>query len=233
MPPAAVALVLAAAALRALWNVRLHGADDRVAAMAMSGGLRRRVVPVPCARSAERALGSVAHQRDRGGRVRPRARGGLPSRGAHRHVSGGTRVGPADGDDRGGGRGRTTRVGAHDRGGSARRSRTRSARLPFASPQHAGCDRAGARGRRGDRHLLGRRRAGHPRWRCAARLPGPAPVGAYAMVLFAFRLAPVGQVATLREVSVVLAVLLARERPGRLGWTGIVAVVTGATLAAF
>ena len=37
MDPAAVALVLAAAVLHALWNVRLHGADDRVAAMAMSG----------------------------------------------------------------------------------------------------------------------------------------------------------------------------------------------------
>jgi len=37
MPSAAVALVLAAGVLHALWNVRLHGADDRVAAMAMSG----------------------------------------------------------------------------------------------------------------------------------------------------------------------------------------------------
>ncbi|MBA3764117.1 MAG: hypothetical protein H0X05_01245 [Actinobacteria bacterium] len=37
MPSAAVALVLAAVVLHALWNVRLHGADDRVAAMAMSG----------------------------------------------------------------------------------------------------------------------------------------------------------------------------------------------------
>ncbi len=37
MPAGAVALVLAAAILHALWNVRLHGADDRVAAMAVSG----------------------------------------------------------------------------------------------------------------------------------------------------------------------------------------------------
>ena len=51
-------------------------------------------------------------------------------------------------------------------------------------------------------------------------------------MLFAFRLAPVGQVATLREVSVVLAVLMARERPGPLGWAGIAAVVAGASLAA-
>ena len=37
MDPLAVGLVLASAVLHALWNVRLHGADDRVAAMAMSG----------------------------------------------------------------------------------------------------------------------------------------------------------------------------------------------------
>ena len=70
----------------------------------------------------------------------------------------------------------------------------------------------------------------------AARTPGAAialgSVGAYALVLFAFRLAPVGQVATLREVSVVLAVLMAHERPGALGWAGIAAVVAGASLAA-
>ena len=37
MDPAAVALVLGAAVLHAAWNVRLHGADDRVAAMADGG----------------------------------------------------------------------------------------------------------------------------------------------------------------------------------------------------
>jgi hypothetical protein len=46
MDPAAVALVLGAAVLHAWWNVRLHGADDRVAAMAMSG-LISGVVLVP------------------------------------------------------------------------------------------------------------------------------------------------------------------------------------------
>ena len=70
----------------------------------------------------------------------------------------------------------------------------------------------------------------------AARTPGAVialgSVGAYALVLFAFRLAPVGQVATLREVSVVLAVLMAHERPGALGWVGVAAVVAGASLAA-
>jgi drug/metabolite transporter (DMT)-like permease len=70
----------------------------------------------------------------------------------------------------------------------------------------------------------------------AAIRPGVAiaigSVGAYALVLLAFRLAPVGQVATLREISVVLAVLFARERPGPIGWAGIGAVVAGAALAA-
>ena len=41
-----------------------------------------------------------------------------------------------------------------------------------------------------------------------------------------------GRAATLREVSVVIAVLLAREHPGPIGWAGIGAVVAGAVLAA-
>jgi drug/metabolite transporter (DMT)-like permease len=78
---------------------------------------------------------------------------------------------------------------------------------------------------------------GFDRARLRASLgPGAAialgSVGAYALVLFAFRLAPVGQVATLREVSVVVAVLMAREHPGPLGWAGIAAVVAGGALAA-
>ncbi|HET9311240.1 MAG TPA: DMT family transporter [Actinomycetota bacterium] len=70
----------------------------------------------------------------------------------------------------------------------------------------------------------------------AALRPGAAialgSVGAYALVLLAFQLAPVGRVATLREISIVVAVLLAREHPGPLGWAGIGAVVTGGALAA-
>ena len=67
-------------------------------------------------------------------------------------------------------------------------------------------------------------------WRTGAAI-AIGSVGAYGLVLLAFRLAPVGRVATLREVSVVLAVLLAREHPGALGWAGIGLVVTGATVA--
>jgi drug/metabolite transporter (DMT)-like permease len=55
---------------------------------------------------------------------------------------------------------------------------------------------------------------------------------AYALVLLAFARAPAGQVATLREVSVLFALFAAKERPGRLGWVGAALVVVGAILAA-
>src|SRR5215472_10399081 len=50
--PIALALVLAAAILHALWNVRLHAAPDRAAAMAVSGlvscaGLLPAIIVVP------------------------------------------------------------------------------------------------------------------------------------------------------------------------------------------
>jgi drug/metabolite transporter (DMT)-like permease len=57
-------------------------------------------------------------------------------------------------------------------------------------------------------------------------------VGAYVLVLLAFRLAPAGRVATLREVSVLLGILLSGERPGRRTWIGAVLVVGGAVLVA-
>ena len=57
-------------------------------------------------------------------------------------------------------------------------------------------------------------------------------VGAYVLVLVAFSLAAAGRVATLREVSVLLALLAARRRPGLLGWAGAGLVVVGAVLAA-
>jgi drug/metabolite transporter (DMT)-like permease len=53
---------------------------------------------------------------------------------------------------------------------------------------------------------------------------------AYGLVLVAFTLAPAGKVATLREVSVLLALFMAGERPGRLGWLGAALVVAGAIL---
>lgn len=57
-------------------------------------------------------------------------------------------------------------------------------------------------------------------------------VGAYLLVLLAFRRTGAGPVATVREVSVLLGVWLSGERPGRLAWLGGALVVAGAVLAA-
>jgi drug/metabolite transporter (DMT)-like permease len=57
-------------------------------------------------------------------------------------------------------------------------------------------------------------------------------VGAYLLVLYAFRQAPAGRVATLREASVLVGILLSREHPGPVVWTGALFVLIGALLAA-
>jgi drug/metabolite transporter (DMT)-like permease len=61
---------------------------------------------------------------------------------------------------------------------------------------------------------------------------GVGTVAAYLLVLFAFQRADAGQVATVREVSVLIGLAIARDRPGRRAWTGAVLVVSGAVLAA-
>jgi drug/metabolite transporter (DMT)-like permease len=61
---------------------------------------------------------------------------------------------------------------------------------------------------------------------------GLGVVGAYGMVLFAFRLADVNAVTTLRETSVLFGILLAREHPSARTWAGAGLVVVGAVLAA-
>jgi drug/metabolite transporter (DMT)-like permease len=63
-------------------------------------------------------------------------------------------------------------------------------------------------------------------------LIGLGSVAAYLLILFALRLAPVGRVATLRETSVLLAILLSRERPRAAMWAGAALSVVGAVLAA-
>jgi len=63
-------------------------------------------------------------------------------------------------------------------------------------------------------------------------LIGLGSLAAYLLVLFAFRLAPVGRVATLRETSVLLAILLSREQPRAATWAGAALCVVGALLAA-
>lgn len=70
-----------------------------------------------------------------------------------------------------------------------------------------------------------------------AALPASASVAvasgtAYLLVLFAFRVAPVGRVSTLREVSVLLALILGSERVARRRWVGAALCVGGAILAA-
>jgi drug/metabolite transporter (DMT)-like permease len=74
-----------------------------------------------------------------------------------------------------------------------------------------------------------------PRLRAAVR-PGAlialGVISAYGMVLFAFRLADVNAVTTLRETSVLFGLLLVREHPTRRTWAGAVLVVSGAVLAA-
>jgi drug/metabolite transporter (DMT)-like permease len=57
-------------------------------------------------------------------------------------------------------------------------------------------------------------------------------VGAYLLVLYAFRLAPAGRVSTLREASVLIGLMLSGERPSRMVWTGAILVLAGALLAA-
>jgi drug/metabolite transporter (DMT)-like permease len=79
------------------------------------------------------------------------------------------------------------------------------------------------------------RGAAWTRLRQAAR-PGAliaiGSVGAYALVLFAFQQAGAGRVATLRESSVLLGVLLSRGRRGWRLWLGAALVVVGIVLTA-
>jgi drug/metabolite transporter (DMT)-like permease len=58
-------------------------------------------------------------------------------------------------------------------------------------------------------------------------------VVAYGLILFSFRRAEAGRVATLREVAVLIGILLSGERPGVWIWTGAVLCVVGAVLAAW
>jgi drug/metabolite transporter (DMT)-like permease len=265
MDPAAVALVLAAALLHAAWNVRLHGADDRVAAMA-TAGLVSGAALVPFLVSdpphglwvlvlisgvAEGAYGLAlagAYRRGELSVTYPVGRGSAPLMATIAAV---TVVGqPLSA--------RTVVAASLVAAGLAL--------LAFRSLRHGTLAATGlalvvgatiatysvvdARAVREGaaplaylagtlvlEGLLISATMGFDVGRLRASLrPGAAialgSVGAYALVLFAFRLAPVGRVATLREVSVVFAVLLAREHPGVLGWAGIGAVLTGAALAA-
>ena len=64
-------------------------------------------------------------------------------------------------------------------------------------------------------------------------LIGVGSLAAYLLVLYAFRLAPAGRVSTLRESSVLIGILLSRERPAPIVWFGASLVLAGALLAAW
>lgn len=56
---------------------------------------------------------------------------------------------------------------------------------------------------------------------------------AYTLVVFALQRADAGRVATLREFSILLGLLFARQQIGRMAWIGAIFVVAGVLLAVF
>ncbi len=84
--------------------------------------------------------------------------------------------------------------------------------------------------------LAGILRGNMPRLRGGVRhglLIAVGSLAAYLLVLYAFRLAPAGRVSTLRESSVLIGILLSRERPAPIVWLGAGLVLAGALLAAW
>ena len=75
-------------------------------------------------------------------------------------------------------------------------------------------------------HALGRLRASA---RAGAGI-GAGSLVAYLLVLLAYQRAPASPVATLRELSILLGILMARDRPGWRVWAGGALCVLGAAL---
>ena len=81
--------------------------------------------------------------------------------------------------------------------------------------------------------LLGAVRLDWTRLRASARAGAGVGAGslvAYLLVLLAYQRAPASPVATLRELSILLGILMARERPGWRVWAGGTLCVLGAVL---
>jgi drug/metabolite transporter (DMT)-like permease len=81
--------------------------------------------------------------------------------------------------------------------------------------------------------LLSAVRVDWDRLRAAARAGigiGVGSVAAYLLVLLAYQRAPASPVATIRELSILLGILIARDRPGKRVWLGGALCVLGAAL---
>ena len=81
--------------------------------------------------------------------------------------------------------------------------------------------------------LLGAVRLDRERLRASARAGagiGVGSVAAYLLVLLAYQRAPASPVATLRELSILLGILIAGDRPGKRVWAGGTLCVLGAVL---
>jgi drug/metabolite transporter (DMT)-like permease len=81
--------------------------------------------------------------------------------------------------------------------------------------------------------LLGAVRLDRERLRAASRAGagiGVGSVAAYLLVLLAYQRAPASPVATLRELSILLGILIAGDRPGIRVWAGGTLCVLGAAL---
>jgi drug/metabolite transporter (DMT)-like permease len=81
--------------------------------------------------------------------------------------------------------------------------------------------------------LLGAVRLDWERLRASARAGagiGAGALVAYLLVLLAYQRAPASPVATLRELSILLGILMSRERPGWRVWAGGTLCVLGAVL---
>jgi len=81
--------------------------------------------------------------------------------------------------------------------------------------------------------LLGAVRLDWDRLRASARAGAGIGIGslvAYLLVLLAYQRAPASPVATLRELSILLGILIAGDRPGKRVWVGGTLCVLGAVL---
>jgi drug/metabolite transporter (DMT)-like permease len=264
MDPVAAGLVLIAAVLHAAWNLTLHGAEDRVASLAVAGlasgvALLPAVVVAPpsgvlglvlASAAAESVYGlslAAAYRRGELSLTYPIARGVAPvlvTVGAWIVLSQApTPLSLAGAATLGAGLVLLAQAG---RRAQRLRAMAFAALTGVAIAVYSVVDARAVQTANPFAYLglvllleglvlaavvrvyLGRlRRSMGPGIRIAV-----GSVGAYVLVLVAFRLAEAGRVATLRELSVLVGILLAREGPGPRTWVGAGLVVAGAVMVA-